>query len=135
MDSMHSAKPQEKKSAEKQKAGFVSSLMRGTAQSSGAGFGGIGGLGGRLLGGGMLATKAGVIGLILTASTVAGGLGLVGYKIFGPGASDRVGVHYSLFSPRPIQEQKAIEAQQKADNGNSASLDDLAKANPNALGD
>src|SRR5438270_13766354 len=51
----------------------------------GAGGAGVGGLGaGAGLGGGLLATKAGLIGLILVGTTVAGGIGVIGYKAFGP---------------------------------------------------
>jgi len=34
-------------------------------------------------------------------SAVAGGIGLAGYKIFGPGEADKTGGNLQLFAPRP----------------------------------
>ena len=55
---------------------------------------GFGGLLGAGVSGGLLATKAGLIGLILVGTTVAGSLGVVAYKLFGPNASDRDGANF-----------------------------------------
>lgn len=94
----------------------------------GLGQGGAGGLGGGLgaagWAGGLLATKAGIIALALIGASLAGGLGVVGYKVFGPG-SEPSGGYASLFEARP----RAAAAGAPASDGNSPSLEMLVKAN------
>ena len=128
---------------EKGKKGWLASLlsrlgMGGSAGAEGASLGGIEGLGGAGLGGGILATKAGIIGLIVAGTTVAGGIGLVGYKVFGPSSADRAGVGYSsLFEARPKEAQQAgAEGQGGAasNDGKSASLQYLVDANAGSGG-
>lgn len=120
---------------EKKKGGFFANLLSSLNGGAGAGTGGIGGLAGGLGGaagaGGILATKAGIVGLIMIGTTIAGGLGVVGYKAFGPGSSDKVGRTVSLFESRPKSAPVDYdeEGAKSAANGNSASLDYLVKAN------
>src|ERR1700733_10510330 len=97
----------EKKRDKKKSAGLLARLFGGGGES--AGIGGLGGAGagageglaglggagaeggiGAVFGGGILATKAGLMALILVGTTVAGGIGVVGYNLFGPGA-DKTG--------------------------------------------
>jgi len=80
-------------------------LLGGLFGSGGTGAaGGLGGLGAGAAGaGGLLATKAGMLALIIVGSSVAGGIGLAGYKMFGPSASDQTGGNLSLFAPKPQQ--------------------------------
>lgn len=137
-----------KKEEEKKRSGFLANLVGKPASTSGGaaipGLGGgssagsWGGLsqlfsggGWRALfaSGGLLSTKAGIVGALLVATAVFGGLGALGYKLFGPSAADRAGTTYSLFSPRPAEEQAAIEAERLAADGKSASLEALAAAN------
>ena len=126
---------------EKKKKGFFGSLfsrfgMGGAGGVEGAGsLGGLEGLGGAGLGGGILATKAGIIGLIVAGSTVAGGIGLVGYKVFGPSSADRAGGYSSLFDARPKDSQQADGEQGGASDGKSASLQYLAQANAGKVGE
>ena len=82
---------------------------------------------------GLLATKAGIIGLILAGSTVAGSIGLVGYKIFGPGSGGLDTRFTSLFQPRPKENSEVVGPASK--DGNSVSLDYLVKANEGANDD
>jgi hypothetical protein len=90
--------------------------------------GGLGGLGaGAAGGGGLLATKAGMLALVLMGSAVAGGIGLAGYKMFGPGEADRTGGNLSLFHPKPPQAASDGAAPVNAD-GSSASLSMMAQA-------
>jgi len=118
---------------EKKRSGLAGFLYRlGIGSQAGEGVGGVGGMGGLggagswggLLGsGGLLATKAGLIGLILVATTVAGSLGVVAYKLFGPTAADRGDASFSrLFAPKP---QNAAGA---AGNGASASANGASKS-------
>lgn len=89
--------------------------------------GGLGGLGaGAAGGGGLLATKAGMLALVLMGSAVAGGIGLAGYKMFGPGDADRTGGNLSLFAPKPQQSSSDGVAPVNAD-GSSASLSMMAQ--------
>lgn len=120
---------------EKKKSGFLAGLLSqlggGAGASGAAGWGGFGGLGGAGVAGGLLATKAGLIGLILVATTVAGGGGLIAYKIFGPGERDTTGRSFQLFAekPRPAPGSEDEEATSGKPDGRSASLEYLAKAN------
>ncbi len=115
---------------EEKKTGLLASLLALLGRSSGGGSGA-----GPGLAGGLLATKAGIVGLILVGTTVAGGLGVVSYKVFGPGASDRVGARFSLFSPRPKAADSQAEGAAASKDGTSPSLDYLVKANQGAIGE
>ena len=85
----------------KKAAGFLSTLFG--AGGSGAA-GGLGGMGAGAAGaGGLLATKAGMLALIVMGSAVAGGIGLAGYKAFGSGDADKAGGSFSLFASKPQQ--------------------------------
>ncbi|MFI5360639.1 MAG: hypothetical protein ACHQ49_01615 [Elusimicrobiota bacterium] len=123
-----------KESKEKKKGGLLARLFGGgSGGSSGlgglGGAGGAGGAGGGFAGGGILATKAGLLALILVGTTVAGGIGMLGYRMFGPGAdSNGSGDNLSLFAPRPKEAQNAADAGAAKD-GNSASLQYLNQAN------
>lgn len=133
MAQMPDIKPEVNKEPEKKKAGFLSGLFGGGGGGSGAaGFGGLGGAtaGG---GGGMLATKAGLLALVLAGTTVAGGIGLVGYRMFGPGESDQAGQNMQLFAPKPKEAAPDPNAAAAPKDGSSASLDDFAKVNSGAL--
>jgi len=122
------------KEPEKKKAGLLAGLFGGGG--SGAGAGGAGGIGGAAAGGGLLAGKAGVLALILAGSTVAGGIGLVGYKIFGPGVADRADggeESYAVFAPKP--KEAAPAPAPVPDAMASKSIDGFAKANSGATKD
>ena len=69
-----------------------------------------------------------MLALIVMGSAVASGIGLVGYKAFGPGDADKAGGNLSLFAPRtqPVADPNAV-APVNAD-GSSASLDAVASA-------
>lgn len=123
---------------EKKRSGLAALLLRfgiGTEAGTGAaGTGALGNLLGAGLSGGILATKAGIIGLLLVGTTVAGSLGVVAYKLFGPQASDRADSNFSqsLFSAKP-QGSASMEGSGQSD-GNSKSLQFLADANTKASG-
>ena len=127
---MPDIKPEVNKEPEK-KPGILSGLFGGGGGGSGAA--GIGGLGSSAAGGGVLATKAGLLALVLVGTTVAGGIGLVGYKVFGPGESDMAGQNIQLFSPKPKEAAPDASAAAAPKDGNSASLDGFAKVNSGAL--
>ncbi len=122
----------------KKKGGFLARLFGG-GSSGGSGLGALGGAGGAgagaggglggLAGGGLLATKAGLLAVVLTGTTVAGGIGLVGYRLFGPGGSDTNGgdgSNLQLFAPKPKADQNAEGV---AKDGTSQSLTMLSGAN------
>lgn len=72
-----------------------------------AGEGALGGGGlGAGLGGGLLATKAGLVGLIAAGTAVAGGVGVATYKMFGPQSLGTANSYSSLF-PQRTQSQAA----------------------------
>ena len=107
--------------------GNLSSKLGGNFSGATGGTGtGLGGL----LGGGVLATKAGLVGLILVGTTVAGGLGLVGYKVMGGGSSGDGEGTYSIFEAKPkgAEGSEASASSAKGD-GTSDSLNMFAKAN------
>lgn len=121
------------KEREKKKGGLLGLLSRlsgGGGGASGAA-GGVGGLGGAAAGGGLLATKAGLIGLVLAGTTVAGGIGMVGWTAFGPGQGDRAdNPALQLFASKPKEAASPFGAVAPASaDGTSASLNYLAKAN------
>jgi hypothetical protein len=122
----------------KKKSSGLLGLLGGGGESAGglgglgsgaAGAGGLfGGGGGGLLGaGGLLATKAGMLALVLMGSAVAAGIGLAGYKMFGPGEADRTGGNLSLFAPKPQAPEANAIAPVAAD-GSSASLGMMSQA-------
>lgn len=128
MAHMPEIKPDVNKEPEK-RAGFLSALFGGASGS-----GGLGGLGGgSAAGGGVLATKAGLLALVLAGTTVAGGVGLVGYKLFGPPASDPSGQNVQLFATKPKAEPSAPGASAASKDGSSDSLTAFAKVNSGAL--
>ncbi|MDP3543024.1 MAG: hypothetical protein Q8T11_11220 [Elusimicrobiota bacterium] len=94
----------------------------------GSAAGGLGGLGaGAAGGGGLLATKAGMLALVLIGTSVAGGIGVAGYKLFGPGEADKTGGNFSLFAPKPPQAADASAGAVSAD-GSSQSLTLMAQS-------
>jgi hypothetical protein len=104
--------------------------LLGTLFGSG-GSGTLGGLGGGIGAagtGGLLATKAGIIALAVMGSAVAGGIGLAGYKMFGPGEADKVGGNLSLFAPKPAQTVDANALAPVNADGSSTSLDMMAQS-------
>lgn len=109
--------------------GLLSRLSGGGA--SGGATGGIGGLGGAAAGGGLLATKAGLIGLVLAGTTVAGGIGVVGWTAFGPGQGDRAdNPALQLFASKPKEAASPFGGVAPvAKDGSSQSLSFLAQAN------
>ena len=125
---------------EKKKSGLAALLLRfGIGSEAGTGAAGTGALGNLIsagVSGGILATKAGIIGLVLVGTTVAGSLGVVAYKLFGPQASDRTDAFsaQSLFSTKPpAAPGSAADGSASAD-GVSRSLQFLANANTKASG-
>lgn len=114
-------------------AGLLSKIGFGGGGAGGGAFGAAGtAAGGAGLSGGLLATKAGIIGLALIGTTVAGGLGVVGYKVFGPGA-DAGGGYSSLFESRPagsgLEGGSGASGSAGVNDGQSASLNYLVSAN------
>jgi hypothetical protein len=116
----------------KKATGLLGGLFGSGGSGAAGGLGGIGGLGAGASGaagfGGLLATKAGILALVMMGSAVAGGIGLAGYKMFGPGESDKTGGNLSLFAPRtqPAVDPNAV-APVNAD-GSSASLNFMSAA-------
>jgi len=117
---------------EERKRGGLAGLFSRLGLGSG-GAGGSGGMGGALgagVSGGLLATKAGIIALILAGTTVAGSLGVVAYKIFGPSAADRSDASFeSIFAAKPKSAQTAAGKSAAAPDGVSQSLQYLVQAN------
>ncbi|MBI5247106.1 MAG: hypothetical protein HY923_07985 [Elusimicrobia bacterium] len=108
----------------KKKSAGLAGLFGGGGGSAAGGLGGLGA--GAAGGGGLLATKAGVLALVLMGSAVAGGIGLAGYKMFGPGDADKAGGNLSLFAPRPQAADPGAAA--PSGDGTSASLDMMAQS-------
>jgi hypothetical protein len=114
---------------ERKKGGFFARLFgAGAATEGGAGLGGVVDISGAAAGGGLLATKAGLLALILAGTTVAGGIGLVGYRLFGPGADDGGDNNLSLFAAKPKSAADG-SAMAPVKDGSSDSLNMLAKGN------
>lgn len=107
----------------KKGAGFLG-LFGGGGSGAAGGLGGLGA--GAAGGGGLLATKAGMLALVLMGSAVAGGIGLAGYKMFGPGEADRTGGNLSLFQPKP-QQAASDGVAPVAGDGTSVSLSMMAQ--------
>lgn len=117
---------------EKKRGGFLARLFGGGTGGGTVGAGAFGGAGagGGAIGSGLLATKAGLIALILVATTVAGGIGLVGYRLFGPGSDQSNGDGLQLFAAKPKDASTSSDASNAAPkDGNSASLQYLSQAN------
>lgn len=134
MAQMPDIKPEVNKEPEKKRgAGFLSSLFGGGG-GGGSGAAGFGGLGSSAAGsGGLLATKTGLLALVLAGTTVAGGIGVVGYRVFGPGDSDQPSQNIQLFAPRPKDAAPDPNAAAASKDGTSASLDNFARVNSGAL--
>ncbi|MEK7382164.1 MAG: hypothetical protein AAB262_02650, partial [Elusimicrobiota bacterium] len=130
MAQMPEIKPEVNKEPEK-KPGILAGLFGGGGAGSGAV--GMGGLGGSAAGGGLLATKAGLLALVLAGTTVAGGVGLVGYRIFGPGASDQPGQNIQLFAAKPKEAALDLNAAAASMDGTSSSLEGFSRVNSGAL--
>lgn len=97
-------------------AGAGAALAAGGAGAGGAAVGGAG-LGGTVLGG-LLATKAGIVALIVAGTTVAGGLGLIGYKVSVRNEAARLEAERQkmLFAAHPkqaAQDLEGVDAEQK----------------------
>jgi hypothetical protein len=117
---------------EKKRGGFLARLFGGGTGGGTVGAGAFGGAGagGGAIGSGLLATKAGLIALILVATTVAGGIGLVGYRLFGPGSDQNNGDGLQLFAAKPKDASTSSDSSNAAPkDGNSASLQYLSQAN------
>ncbi len=107
----------------KKATGLLGLLTGGGGTGAAGGLGGLGGLGAGSVGaGGLLATKAGMLALVLMGSAVAGGIGLAGYKMFGPGEADKTGGNLSLFAPRTQTEVDPNAVAPVNADGSSASL-------------
>ena len=115
---------------DKKKAGFLARLFGGGSNGGALGSGGLGagGFGSAAAGGGLLATKAGLIALILAGTTVAGGIGLVGYRLFGPGQDSGSSENLALFAQKP-KDAQGSGAQTAPADGNSQSLGMFSQAN------
>ncbi|MBI5743249.1 MAG: hypothetical protein HY952_01745 [Elusimicrobia bacterium] len=89
------------------KGGFgslLSGLLRGGGSAAGSGFGSAGGAAGGL--GGLFATKAGLLGLVLGGATIAAGVGVV-YNFVGPSSKP-------AYSPELFQNSYYEEESNKA---------------------
>lgn len=112
----------------KKSSGLLGSLFGGGGSGAG-GIGGLGGASGMAASGGLLATKAGIIALVVMGSAVAGGLGLAGYKLFGPSDADRMsGSNIQVFQTKPKEAENSGGVAPVAADGSSASLNYLAAA-------
>jgi hypothetical protein len=93
----------------------------------------IGGLGadfGGLVGSGLLATKAGLLLVVLASAIAAGGLVMIGYHLLASG-SDKPGVeNVPLFAQKP-KEEPSPEVPPISEDGKSQSLQIFSQANPN----
>ncbi len=117
-------------------AGILGALGWNAAEGEAAS-GGLGGIIDAATSGGLLATKAGIVGLVLAGSTIAGGVGWLGYKVLGPGPGDKAHAHFQVFQPKPAQ---SASGQSQGGGGNSqnsgqSSLGDLSQANQGAMGE
>ncbi|MBI5210329.1 MAG: hypothetical protein HY927_10195 [Elusimicrobia bacterium] len=120
-------RPEVNKEEEEKKRGAA--LLSFGEKLGGQAFGGAGGLGG-----GLLATKAGIIGLALVGSTIAAGVGWMGYKAMAP--ESPASNTFSIFEAKPKTAESAdgsASGSASAD-GTSNSLDMFAKANTSAEG-
>lgn len=112
---------------EKKRGGLLGRLFGGG--SGGGAMGGAGGGLGGMAGGGLLATKTGLMALILVGTTVAGGIGVVGYRLFGPGQDQAGGGdNLQLFAPKP-KDATSAGLQGAPKDGTSQSLTFASQAN------
>ncbi|MBI5631058.1 MAG: hypothetical protein HY921_09255 [Elusimicrobia bacterium] len=88
---------------EKKRSGVLYSLLSRLGLGSSGGLGSAaGGLGGYGAAGGMLATKAGIVALIVAGTTVAGTFAWMGHRYLGAGSERPMdGNFQSLFAPKP----------------------------------
>ena len=108
---------------------LVAALFGGKATLVSGGLGALGSVGaGAVAGGGLLATKAGILALVLMGSAVAGGIGLAGYKMFGADEAGKGGGSFSLFAAKPPQAADSNAVAPVNADGSSASLDYIAAA-------
>ncbi len=116
-------------------AGILSALGWNAAEGE-AVSGGLGGMIDAATSGGLLATKAGIVGLVLAGTTVAGGVGWLGYKVLGPGPGDKAHAHFQVFQPRPAQSASGqSQGGGNSPNSGQSSLGDLSQANQGAMGE
>jgi hypothetical protein len=112
---------------EKKKGGLFGRLFGGGGSAGSYGAGGFGSAAGS---GGLLATKAGLLALILAGTTVAGGIGMIGYRLFGPGGDQPLnGENLQLFAARPKDAPAGTVQIGSGKDGSSTSLQYLASAN------
>lgn len=121
-------KDTEENREEGKKGGFLTQLLGGSAQGGG-GLGGLADVGAAAGSGGLLATKAGMLALILVGTTLAGSVGLIGYRFLGPGQDDQGGDSYQVFAPKPKPAPNANGAGAASKDGSSQSLSMFAQAN------
>jgi hypothetical protein len=124
------ARAEAKKGGEKEKkrGGLWGDLLGGSAGSGGAGgFGGVLGKLAAFLPEGMLATKTGLLALLLVGATVAGGIGTALYSLLGsdsaPASRD-----VQLFAQKP-KENGSPEVPPVPEDGSSQSLKFLSQGN------
>lgn len=110
---------------EKKKGGLLPRLFGGGTGAGSVGGGAFGGA----AGGGMLATKAGMLALVLVGTTVAGGVGLIGYRLFGPGQDSGNSDNLQLFAAKPKEGGSADSQNAAPKDGASQSLTMVTQAN------
>lgn len=121
---------------EKKRGGFLARFFGGggsggSVASVGVGnFGGaageLGGILGRFAGSGILATKAGLLAVVLAGATVAGGIGVIGYNLLNP-APVQPGDNLQLFASKPKNDTPEVAP--VPEDGRSQSLTFLNEAN------
>ena len=113
---------------EKKGAGFFANLFGGGTTAAAGG--GVSSLGSAAASGGLLATKTGLLAVLVVGTTVAGGVGMMGYRAFGGAETSGSSGSLSLFAPKPKDDAAAAPAlQPAAQDGTSASLQFLAQGN------
>ncbi len=116
-------------------AGILGALGWNAAEGEAAS-GGLGGIIDAATSGGLLATKAGIVGLVLAGSTIAGGVGWLGYKVLGPGPGDKAHAHFQVFQPRPAQSASSgSQGNGNPSSSGNSSLGYLSSANQGAMGE
>ncbi len=136
METKQNSGPKTNKGEKTGLAGILGALGWNTAEGEAAS-GGLGGLIDAATSGGILATKAGVVALALAGTTIAGGVGWLGYKVLGPGPGDKAHAHFQVFQPRPAQSASgnAQGGNKNSQNSGQSSLGDLSSANQGAMGE
>jgi len=125
-------KPEVNREKKKERKGGIFARLFGAAEGGASLGGGAIDITGAAAGGGLLATKAGLIALILAGSTVAAGIGLVGYRMFGPGQDDNSENNITLFASKPKAAADAAAGAAGDKDGTSKSLNMLNSANSDA---